>query len=663
MSVKSIRSACGRSRYLPSLGCLLAIVAGSFAPAAAQAPSNFVSWLQSLPPDAQSLPLRRFRYFYEQRAYPNQTIPPGAMAQARQEHEQRFGPLRQQQAPGAAFNQTQWTSIGPKVIAASQLDPRNFPASGRISAIAIDPTTNVNNTNTIFIGGAAGGVWKTEDGGTTWRALTDTQCSLAMGSIAIDPSNNQVIYAGTGELNFGGDNYYGCGLLKSTDGGVTWTQMGGSVFAPSNQAGAKISKVAITGNTLMVASDFGLFRSTDGGSSFTPTPVLGSVGNPVTDLVIDVSNAMIMYAAIGNIFGGPGNGVYKSIDGGASFSPLSPPLSHGFPTTNVGRIALAIAPSASGTVYAAVQRTAPTFGTLLGIWKTTDSGGRWDKLAATGANCGGDDANGRGGQCWYDMYVAVDPTNANTVYFGGFSLYKSTDGGQTFPTDIGSTIHVDQHALAFKPGDANTIYAGNDGGLYVSSNGGGAFASLNDGLVITQFYPGLALNGSPPAVALGGTQDNGTIFTSVANGQSPWFLALGGDGGFAAIDGSTQPRTGYGETQWVANSGYSGPRKSSNIGTNAFVLATTGITLSDRAQFIPPLVMSPSTSSTLYFGTNVVYKTANSAGMWNSISPDLTNGGCCISTIAEAKSNGKVVYVGTGNGLLWMTPDGGTTGI
>jgi len=277
MSVKSIRSACGRSRYLPSLGCLLAIVAGSFAPAAAQAPSDFVSWLQSLPPDAQTLPLLRYRYFYEQRAYPNQTIPPGAMARARQEHEQRFGPLRQQQAPGAPppFNQTQWTSIGPTLISQPPPPPSNPRASGRISAIAIDPTTNVNNTNTIFIGGAAGGVWKTEDGGKTWRALTDTQCSLAMGSIAIDPRNSQVIYAGTGELNFGADNYYGCGLLKSTDGGITWTQMGASVFAPPNQPGARISKVAITGNTVVVASDFGVFRSTDGGSSFTPMPVLG----------------------------------------------------------------------------------------------------------------------------------------------------------------------------------------------------------------------------------------------------------------------------------------------------------------------------------------------------------------------------------------------------
>ena len=249
-------------------------------------------------------------------------------------------------------------------------------------------------------------------------------------------------------------------------------------------------------------------------------------------------------------------------------------------------------------------------------------------------------------------------------------MYKSTDGGFSFPNDIGNTIHVDQHVLAFAPGNANTIYVGNDGGLFVSK-AGAAFVSLNTGLVITQFYPGLALNGS---VAMGGTQDNGTNFTTAAKDQSPSTRTqlFGGDGGFAAIEPTTPPAIAYGETQWAANSGYSGPRKSTNIGVNTFFLATTGINLGDPARFIPPLVMSPSTSSTLYFGTKVVYKTTNSAGMWNPISPDLTIGlagqsGCasnttnCIRTIAEAKSNGKVVYVGTGNGLVWMTPDGGTT--
>jgi hypothetical protein len=653
MGMKSIRSECGRAICLLSLGCLLAIVTGSFAPAAAQTPGEVISRLQSVPEDAQSLPLRRFRYFYEQRAFPNQTIPPGAMARARQEHEQRFGPLRQQQAPGAPppFNQTQWTSIGPKLIPAAQFDLDNTPASGRIRTMAIDPTDG----NTIYIGAASGGVWKTEDGGKTWRALTDTQCSLVIGSIAIDPGDNKVIYAGTGEGPATTNSFLsGCGVLKSTDGGITWNQMGASVFAPANQEGARIWKIAIAGNTLWVASDFGLFRSTDGGSSFNSV-----LAGTATDVVIDPSNAMTMYAAIGNMFGDAANGVYRSFNGGASFSKLSPPLSHGFPTANVGRIALAVAPSASATVYAAVQNT--TNRRLLGIFKTANFGGLWESLAATGADCAT--------QCNYDMYVAVDPTNANTVYFGGFNLYKSTNGGGSF-VNIGANIHVDNHAFAFAPGDPTTIYAGNDGGLFVKK-GAAAFESLNDGLVTTQFYPSLALNGS---LALGGLQDNGVVLTTAAQAQSPtnWIGQpnLACDGGSSAIAVSPMPPftvTGYSECQWTQGNAASGPQKSDNLGVNAFFSANIGINTSDRAQFIPPLVMSPSTSTTLYFGTGVVYKTTNSAGTWNSISPDLTAGGCantsssCIKTIAEAKSNGQVVYVGTGNGRVQVTPDGGTT--
>src|SRR5262249_54374313 len=223
--------------------------------------------------------------------------------------------------------QTQWPSIGPPVMNQPPPPPTNPRASGRMNTIAIDPT----NTDTIYIGAANGGVWKTEDGGKTWRALTDTQCSIAMGSIAIDPSNNKLIYAGTGEENFTFQpSYYGCGVLKSTDGGVTWTQKGASVFTFPNNAGATIGKIAIAGNTLMVASDVGLFRSTNGGDTFDR--VLGGAGNPVTDLVIDPIDPMTMYAAIGNIFGGAQNGVYKSTNGGANWLPAG----SAFPTVNVG---------------------------------------------------------------------------------------------------------------------------------------------------------------------------------------------------------------------------------------------------------------------------------------------------------------------------------------
>src|SRR5712671_2207947 len=301
---------CPRPGLLASQLLLLTLIVTSFGTAFAQTPPDVVTRLRSLPPEAQSDALRRFQYFYEQRAYPNQQIPPGAMQRAREEHEQQFGPIRaQQQAAAPLFPQNQWTAIGPDHIS-------TFPTtSGRLNTIAIDPT----NTSVIYIGAATGGVWKTTDGGASWTALTDAQCSTAMGSIAIDPSNPLIVYAGTGEENFSGDSYYGCGVLKSTDGGASWTQMGAAVFATTS-GGAKIGKIAVhptTTSTLVVASSFGLYRSTNSGVNFTQ--VLAGIA---TDVVIDPASPSTMYAALGSVSGSAANGVYKSIDAGATWMML-----------------------------------------------------------------------------------------------------------------------------------------------------------------------------------------------------------------------------------------------------------------------------------------------------------------------------------------------------
>ena len=586
--------------------------------ASAQAPINVVTALQSLPPEARSLPLERYRYFYDQRAYPNQQIPPGAYQRALAAHQQTFGPT------SPAFIQNYWIPLGPAPIAT------NPTTSGRINSVAIDPT----NTNVIYIGAATGGVWKTIDGGTSWVALTDTQCSVAMGSVAIDPSNHLVIYAGTGEENFSGDSYSGCGVLKSTDGGVTWTQKGASVFATPTR-GAKIGKIAIhptTTSTLLVASDFGLYRSTDSGNSFTQV-----LAGTATDLVIDPSNPNNMYAALGNLFGAAANGVYKSTDSGATWNPLS----GGLPTSNVGRVNLAIAASSSSTVYASVQAVSSF--ALLGIFKTTNGGTMWSQLSATGASCSN--------QCWYDMYLAVNPTDANNVYFGGVSIFRSTDGGSSF-FDIRGPIHVDQHGFSFQPGNPSTIVVGNDGGVFISTDSGSTWTSLNGNLAITQFYPGLSLSPNQASVALGGTQDNSVLLYNGSRWAPVSFTGLGGcDGAFTAIDFVT-PTTGYGECQWTSNSGFSGPRISTNIGVNSFSLATNGINLADPGQFVAPLVMSPSNSQTLYFGTNKVYKTTNQGGNWT---PSGTTLGGNVTTIAEAPSNNSVVYVGATNGVVYKS--------
>jgi photosystem II stability/assembly factor-like uncharacterized protein len=510
--------------------------------ALAQAPLD----LKSLPPSvAQQLRsdprYQQWQYFYQKRAFPHGRIPPGALQAARQEFINKWGT-----APGAASanqpavsaNQSaapsQWTSIGPTPIGSGQF---GATVSGRVNTIAIHPT----NTSIIYIGAADGGVWMTTNGGSTWTPLTDGQCSLSMGALAIDPVNPNIVYAGTGEENSAVDSYYGCGVLRSADGGQTWTQLGASAFGGQGFDTPSMSRVLIdpvtagstTSTTLLVSANSGVYRSTNSGATWTNV-----LAGTASDIVRNPSTPATVYAALGNIFGAASNGLYKSIDGGQTWTPLS----GGFPTANVGRINLGIAASSPGTLYASVQNTSGLFGSLLGIWKSTNGGASWTQLSATNATC--NEPGGQGAQCWYDMYVYVDPTNANTVYFASEDIYKSTDGGNTF-TDIGGysggNIHPDQHGFAFQPGNPSTIVVGNDGGVFMSQNGGASWSSLNQNLTLTQFY-GISVtpNGSQ---VLGGSQDNGT---NLYSGSIAWTPVLGGDGGFTAIDFNT-PTTAYAE--------------------------------------------------------------------------------------------------------------------
>jgi photosystem II stability/assembly factor-like uncharacterized protein len=565
-------------------------------------------------------PRLRWEFFYQKRAFPFATIPAGALARAQLQMASMRAGFRTAAPP---ISGTQWHSIGPQGI------PINQGSIGRLSTVAVHPTDG----NTIYIGGAQGGVWKTTNGGASWTPLTDQQCSLAMGALALDPVDPQIVYAGTGEQHFSGDSYYGCGMLRSIDGGATWTRLGGSIFQTST-GGAKISRIVIDPRTagsvasthLLVASDFGLYRSLNGGASFTQV-----LGGTTTDLVMNPAHPDTMYAAV------RGTGMYKSVDAGASWVAMNTGFS-----TSIRRINLAIAPTAPSTVYASVEKASG--GDLAGIWRTTDAAATWAQLSASGASCGT--------QCWYDQIIAVAPNDANTVYFGGVSLYKSTDGGASFGP-ITNGIHVDQHYLTFDPVNPLTVYVGNDGGVFRSTDGGSSWTTLNTNLVLTQFYEGISLHPFDPNQAMGGTQDNGTVAWS---GDPVWSSVLGGDGGYTAID-VENPATRYGETQWQASSGYSGPRRSDGGG---YALKVNGINTDDRAQFIPPLVMDPANPGTLYFGTYRVYRTTDRAETWTLISGDLTGGGS-ISALAAAAADPMVLFAGTSDGRVWSTASGGQT--
>jgi photosystem II stability/assembly factor-like uncharacterized protein len=568
--------------------------------------------------DIPDTPRLRWEYFFEQRAYPFGEIPGGALQRARQQLEMMPGGFY---AAPPAIQGTTWVPLGPETV------PIAKTSTGRLTAIAIHP----DDSNIIYVGGAQGGVWKTTDGGAFWTPLTDGECSLAMGSIAIDPVNPEILYAGTGEQHFSGDSYYGCGVLRSEDGGNSWTQLGAVQFVRSGAANAKISRVDIdpttagdvATTTVLAASNFGLYRSLDGGATWKQ--VLSGVA---TDLVRHPNNSQILYAAIRY------EGVFKSTDGGVNWEQLTV----GWPTENVSRINLALAPSAPETVFASIQHR--TESDLLGIWKTANGGGSWTKLAATGASCGK--------QCWYNMTIAVSPSDSSMVFFGGVSFYRSTDGGVTFQ-DIRDGIHVDQHHLAFDPQDPSIVYVGNDGGIYKSTSSGTEWTTLNTNLALTQFYAGVSLHPWDPVVSLGGTQDNGTL---ESYGSLEYNHLIGGDGGFTAID-FLNPIVRYGETQWKAESSFSGPRRSDG---GVFARKVNGIDVNERALFIPPLVMDPVNPSRLYFGTVRLYRTEDRAEHWTPISDPFEGR---ISAIAPAASDPDVVYLGTSNGEVYRTEDGG----
>jgi len=444
---------------------------------------------------------KRIEWFYQQRAFPLGFIPAGARLRALQELDrmlEREGKLvRQPDGSVQQFIQpvtTMWTPIGPQPTVATIFGN----TSGRVTALAVDPT----NPNIVYLGGAEGGVWKSTNGGTNWTPLTDSQPSLAMGAIVIDPNSCtpapcKTIYVGTGEENFAIDNYYGAGILKSTDGGSTWTQLGQSAFLgtgggpiSARSGGARIGALAISPNsqTLLAAVQgagavaSGIYRSIDGGVNWA----LVQGGAPGTEVVFDPTpNSTIAYAALGSIFGSAANGVYRSTDGGATWNPVTNTggvLPVGAAT---GRIEIAIAPSSPSTLYASIQdpRSA-TFGALLGFFKTIDGGVNWTALTAP------DYCNA---QCWYDNAVRVKPDDAQTVFAGGSAvgftaggyLMRSTNGGLSWSgVGIGSggvRLHVDHHALAFsKPGSGTlTLYAGNDGGVWSTADILGAPGAMN----------------------------------------------------------------------------------------------------------------------------------------------------------------------------------------
>lgn len=576
------------------------------------------------------MPDEAMKWYYEQRAYPQGFIPSDWRDNALRHIEQKNRLVEGVQA-------LNWSQLGPGNI------------GGRIRSIVVHPT----DPNIIYIGSVSGGVWKTSNGGTSWFPLKDNMENLAVCSMVMDPTNSNILYAGTGEGYFNTDAIRGEGIFKTTDAGATWSRLSST----NNANFYFVNKLMIdqTTNAIYAGTRKGLYRSTDGGTSFTGL-LVGTGGADVhcMDVEIAYTSPSTIYASFG-LFNDAV--VYRSTNGGTSFGSNLGQAGH-------GRIELATSGSNPLIAIASFCNLSTSGVSLMA--QTTDGGTNWFPMNVPGPSFSGAN-NYAGTQAWYDNIIYIDPTNPNTLYAGGIDFWKSTNFGTGWTqktnwyVQAGAPpyVHADHHALAFAPYNSNIMFLGTDGGIFKSTNKGESWTSLNNNLFITQFYYG-AVNPTGTTY-YGGTQDNGTLKST---GSTSWSEILGGDGGATEVDFNN---TNNIYMEYVNLAFF----KSTNGGAT-FVKSMNGIPTgpnfydgtTDRTLFISPFSMDPNNSNTIVAGTYRVWRTTNSAGNWSALSGDLTGDGTGstgskISTVIVAKGNSNVIYVGCSNGRVQVTTDAG----
>lgn len=575
--------------------------------------------------------------FHLQRAWPEHELPPAAYAEA-------LGEARALHATSALrTSPVPWQESGPTNV------------GGRVTAVAVDPA----NASRIWIGAADGGVLRSTNGGASWTALLDDFGGLSIGALATHPTLSGVLLAGTGEANLSGDSYDGIGLLKTTDGGDTWTPSG---LLSSQRIGRiawdvlnpSVIHVAVAGGQYSKGPDRGVYRSTDGGGTWAQT-LFVSDSTSAIDVVVDPTDGNRVYAAMWDrlraasyrITGGPTSGIHRSTDGGNTWSEMTT----GVPTTSdVARIGLAVAPTSAATVYAVYSKFNAGSGTFMdGVYRSTNSGTTWAKVS--NASLG----NPYSSFGWYFGNIRVSPLNANHVFVTGVPLTRSTNGGVNWSSVTGSQ-HVDSHDLWVDPANAAHWICGNDGGLYSTTNSGGTWLKTQN-LPITQFYA-ITVDPQLPHRIYGGTQDNSTPRT-LTGALDDWDILIGGDG-FTALVDPIDSNVIYGEAQY-------GFMTKATDGFN-FDVIFDGSGMDGRANWHMPFVMAPDNHLTLYAGTWRVWRTTNAGSSWAPISPDLTDGAGggnlvfgTLTTLAVAPSSPTTIWAGADDANVRVTTNGGTT--
>jgi len=546
--------------------------------------------------------------------------------------------------------------------------------SGRISALAVDPKDRTH----YYVAAASGGVWKTTNAGTNWNPVFEGEGSYSVGAVALDPANPAVVWVGTGENNSQRSVAYGDGVYKSEDGGKSWKNtglkksehIGRILIDPRN---SNVVYAAAQGPLWGPGGERGLYKTTDGGKTWSASLVI-SENTGVTDIVMDPKNPDFLIAASYQrrrhvwtlINGGPESGLHRSADGGITWTKIA----SGLPSVDIGRIGLAMSPADSRVIYATVEAAMKKGG----IFRSTDHGVTWEKRNDYDA-----------GAMYYGKIFA-DPKDVDRIYVMGVFIMVSDDGGKTLRRLGEKSKHVDNHAMWIDPADTDYYLVGCDGGLYESFDRGTTWA-YKANLPVTQFYDITVDNASPFYNVYGGTQDNfslgGPSRTRSASGitNADWFVTTGGDGFQSRVD-PEDPNIIYAESQ------YGGlVRFDRRTGEQMGIQPMEGKGEEPlRWNWDSPLIISPHKHTRLYFAADRLFRSEDRGDSWKAISGELSRGidrnrlpvmgkvwgpdavaknastsfyGNCTALSESPKKEG-VIYVGTDDGLIHVSEDGGT---
>lgn len=550
--------------------------------------------------------------------------------------------------------------------------------SGRIADIAIHPW----DRSTWYVAAGSGGLWKTVNAGTTWEPVFDSQSSYSLGAVTIDPGNPEVVWLGTGENVSGRHVGYGDGVYRSGDGGRTWTNVGlrdsqhiGKILVHPQDS--DIVYVAAEGPLWSSGGDRGLFRTLDGGVTWE-TVLFVSDDTGVTDIEFEPGNADVMYAATYQrrrkvwalLGGGPETGIYKSVDGGDSWTELT----NGLPSGDMGKIGLAVSPIDPAIVYATIDASDDE----RGFYRSSDRGESWQRRSSY-------TSGGTGPHYYQEIYAS--PHVLDRVYQMDVWINVTDDGGLTFRELGEPDKHGDDHALAFVEDDPDYLLNGSDGGLYESFDHGATWKFASN-LPLTQFYKMAVDDAEPFYNMLGGTQDNGTLYgpsrtvslTGVANRD--WMVAYGADGYAVGFD-PDYPEIGYVTWQNGHLLRYDARTRET---LDIQPLAAPGEE-PERWNWDAPLHVSSHAAGRIYYGSQRVWRSDDRGESWRPISGDLTratnryempmmetvpgisshydNGAmswyATTTAIAESPFVDGLLYVGTDDGLVQVSEDGGAS--